>query len=151
MAEELRVFLRTGLYIGLAALVYWIITAEWAGSLLMAFMFLGAIFFVAAIAHLLDQTHGEVRPPEGYSGGRRFKTLEVADRILGFEEHPGRTHGDPLALQENPMPESSVWPILGALATVFFILGVLWGPWLWAPALVLGLWIMRGWLNQLSR
>jgi hypothetical protein len=150
MAEELRFFLRIALYMLLAAVIYWLVIPEHAGTVLMLFLGGGAAFFVGSIAYLLRQTRAEITVHDEHRK-RSNSAVELADRIIGFEEHHGEAHEGPLTIQEQTVPTASVWPILGAVGILLLVLGFLFGPWLWVPSLLLGLYVVLGWLTQLTR
>ncbi len=150
MAEELRFFLRIALYVVAASIAYWIMAKEHAGTVLFLFLAAGCFFFVGAIAHLLRQTHSEIRVDDAQRLHKN-RTLDMIDRVIGFEEHPGDASGGPMTLQEQAVPTASVWPIVGAVCVFLFVMGLLFGAWLWVPAILLGLYVARGWLTQLSR
>ncbi len=150
MAEELRFFLRIALYMLGAALIYWLLIPEHAGTILMLFLGVAATFFVGTIAYLLRQTYADLNINDG-NRRRANSAVELADRVIGFEEHHGEAHEGPLTIQEQAVPTASVWPIVGAAGILLLILGFLYGPWLWVPAVLIGLYVVLGWLTQLTR
>jgi hypothetical protein len=150
MAEEIRFFLRIALYIFLAAVIYWIVIPEHAGTVLLLFLGAGCTFFVGTIAHLVRQTRAELNVHDAHRQ-RANSAVELADRVIGFEEHGGEAHEGPLTIQEQAVPTASVWPILGAAGIFLLVIGFIFGPWLWVPALMIGLYVVLGWLSQLTR
>ncbi|CAN5664614.1 hypothetical protein BH18ACT15_BH18ACT15_01570 [soil metagenome] len=150
MAEELRFFLRIALYMLVAAAVYWIMVPEHAGAILLLFLGGATTFFVGSIAYLVRQTHAEITMHDAHRR-RASGAVELADRIIGFEEHHGEAHEGPLTIQEQTVPTASVWPVLGAAGILLLVLGFLYGPWLWVPAMLIGLYVVLGWLTQLTR
>lgn len=82
---------------------------------------------------------------------RSNSAVELADRVIGFEDHGGEAHEGPLTIQEQAVPTASVWPVLGAAGILLLILGFINGPWLRVPALMIALYVVLGWLTQLTR
>lgn len=167
MSEEIRFFLRTALYTGLIALVYWFVSYEWAGTALLVALLLGSVAFVAVMTTLVPRTkqmdedthiqevgtgpetptHGEAAPITTSRFGRAATT---ARRVVGFEDHPDDELGGPMELEDDVFPTSSIWPATLALATTMVGVGLIYGPWLWVPGA--GLFVASGlaWLTQLD-
>lgn len=59
---------------------------------------------------------------------RANSAVELADRVIGFEEHGGEAHEGPLTIQEQAVPTASVWPVLGAAGILLLVLGFINGP-----------------------
>lgn len=130
VAEELRFFVRTAIFTVLIGTIYWFVSYEEAGSILLAGIVASAVFFVAVIA-------AHVRASR--RGGRSIKAL------LGFAD----TGADaPLALDEDVFPTSSAWPLVVSVAAVLVGVGVIYGAWLWIPGAALGLAGAWGWLTE---
>jgi hypothetical protein len=130
VAEELRFFVRTAIFTVLIGTIYWFVSYEEAGSILLAGIVVSAIFFVVVIA-------AHVRA--SWRGGRSIKAL------LGFAD----TGPDaPLALEEDIFPTSSAWPLAVSIAGVLVGLGLIYGAWLWIPGAALGLAGAWGWLTE---
>lgn len=127
MPEELRVFVRAALYMALITAIYWVVSDEVAGTLLLAFLFVAAIVFVA-----LARSIGRPSP-------RRSSLLAFDDE--GGEEAP-------LEIEEEPVVTTSVWPLVGAAAAMLVGLGLLYGPWLWIPGAGLAAAGAYGWITQ---
>ena len=163
MAEELRFFIRVALYLIVADTIYWFVTYEWAGSVLMGTLALGAIFFAIAAgvtARGLRSSSAEHVPafgrglPRGsYTYPPRSKRpggglIGRLDRTLGFHEPP-REDG-PLDLEDDPIPPSSIWPLVASVGGLLLALGLVYGAWFWLPGASVILLSMRGWLTELT-
>ena len=144
MSEEVRFFLRTALYTGLIATIYWFVSYEWAGTVLLAFLFGSAIFFVVVTSALVKSA----RLSEATDGKRGPARLLQA--VIGFEDDPDVEPPAPLEMAEDRFPTRSIWPLALAIAVTFLSLGLIFGPWLWIPGA--GLLITSGlaWATQLS-
>jgi hypothetical protein len=127
MPEELRVFLRAALYVALAAAIYWLVSDEIAGTLLLGFLLVSCVVFVVL----------------GRALGRR---PEHRASFLALDDEGGDVA--PLEIEEEPVVTTSPWPLLGAMAALLVGLGLLYGPWLWIPGVGLAGAATYGWLTQ---
>lgn len=127
MPEELRIFVRAGIYMALVTIVYWIVADEVAGTLLLGGLLLSSLVFVA-----LARSIGR-RPARRPS-------------FVAFDEEGGEEA--PLEIEEEPVVTTSAWPILGAGAALLIGLGLLYGPWLWVPGAALAGTAAYGWITQ---
>lgn len=143
MAEEVRFFLRTALYTVAITIVYWFVSYEIAGSVLLLTLGLSAIFFVFAGAVMIHHNRREVVPD-------RTKSGNAITRTVGFEEEASETVTPPLSFEEEAVPTSSIWPLLTAVAALLMGLGLIYGGWLWAPGVVLATVALWGWVTQLD-
>ena len=165
MAEELRFFVRLAIYLVIADTIYWFATYEWAGSVLMGTLALGAVFFAVAAGATArglrsdgegyipafgkglprgSHTYGQNSEPA--SGPRGL--IRRLDRTLGFNE-PQRNDG-PLDIEDEPIPPSSIWPLVASLGGLLLALGLVYGAWFWLPGagvLLLSTW---GWVTELT-
>jgi hypothetical protein len=142
MAEELRFFLRTGLYALVISIVYWFLSYEVAGTLLLVFLVVGsAIFVVSMIVTVKGARYFSVDAPLGWIG-------RVVVGLVGFDR-PHRPGPQPLELEEDPLPEASIWPICAAGAAVLVAMGLIFGAWFWIPGVALGCTVVGGWATQL--
>ena len=146
MAEELRFFLRTGLYAAVIAVIYWFAsydpvhdTYDWAGTALLVAVALAGIGVVAVMAVFAR------RALRGGPGS----TTQVLARWLGMADPGGPADETPLATELDPLPASSVWPLMAGLAATLIGLGLVYGPWLWLPGVVLLAWTVWSWVTQL--
>jgi hypothetical protein len=138
MAEELRFFIRTALYLAIADVIYWFMTYEWAGTVLLGTLALGAIFFAFAARATTEAS--------GAPSSRGL--LSGVERVVGFRDPPG---GDrPLAIDDDPIPPASIWPAVGALGGLLLALGLIYGAWFWLPGAALALLSLWGWLTELE-
>jgi hypothetical protein len=130
VAEELRFFIRIGLFTVLIGAIYWFVSYEEAGTWLLAGIVASVVFFVVLVA-------GRARSSR--RGGRGIKHL------LGFADSAPEA---PLALDEDTFPLFSAWPAVISLAAVLVGLGLIYGPWLWIPGVAMGLAGAWGWLTE---
>jgi hypothetical protein len=142
VAEEVRFFLRTAIYTLTITVIYWFLSYEIAGSTLLLSLGLAAIFFVVVgvvmIRHAKeDPTPGDARPGN------------VVQRTLGFDEPEGEGVRAPLALEDDMIPSSSIWPLTTAIAALLLGLGLIYGGWMWGPGAVLATVALWGWVTQL--
>ena len=127
MPEELRVFVRAALYVAAATAVYWLVSDELAGTLLLGFLLLSCVVFVVL----------------GRGLGRR---PEPRPSFLALDDEGGEVA--PLEIEEEPVVTTSPWPLLAAAAAMLVGLGLLYGPWLWVPGAGLGAAAAYGWITQ---
>ncbi len=141
MAEELRFFLRTALYTGLITVIYWLVAQEWAGTVMLAFLFGAALSIVLILAVVVPATRSAVRTDSGW-----------LRRTIGFDEGSGGDASDsaPLALADEGFPEASIWPLGVAFGALLVGLGAIFGLWLLVPGLGIGLAAGAGWVTQLE-
>lgn len=137
MAEELRFFLRLGLFAAVVATIYWFVSYEVAGTILLGGLVFSSGLFVATVGR-------SIRSPKTTTGG-------TLNRLVGFEEDPEHEASGPLALAEEPIAHTSAWPILTAIAALLIGLGLLWGAWFWGPGLGLLVLSARGWSSQIRK
>jgi hypothetical protein len=143
VAEEVRFFLRTALYTIGITIVYWFISYEIAGSVLLLSLGLSAIFFVFAGAVMIHHNRREVVPD-------RTKSGNPIKRTVGFEEEASETVTPPLSFEEEAVPTSSIWPLVAAVGALGMGLGLVYGGWLWAPGVMLATVAVWGWVTQLN-
>lgn len=130
MAEELRFFLRSALFTILIGTIYWFLSYEEAGSILLAGVVASSAFFVLVVGAAVRATRsGRKTPPS----------------LLGFAEGP---EDRPLLLHEDAFPSASAWPIVGSVAATLVGLGLIYGGWLWIPGAGLALAGAWGWLTE---
>ncbi len=136
MPEELRLFVRAALYMALVTAIYWFVSYEKAGTLLLGFLFVGAVLFVVA-----GRLYGRAteQRPRGL--------LRRATNVVAFDDEGGAVE-PPLEIAEEPVVTASAWPLLAAAAAMLVGLGLLYGPWLWLPGAGLGIAAAYGWITQ---
>ena len=104
MAEEIRFFLRTAIYTLTITVIYWFLSYEIAGSALLLSLGLSAIFFVVVGFVMIRHAKEDPLPDD-------TRPANVIQRTLGFDEPEGETVRPPLALEDEPIPSSSIWPL----------------------------------------
>jgi hypothetical protein len=130
MREEFRFFLRMGLYLLVAGVVYWFVTYEWAGSVLLIGIAIGIAFFILAAG----------------AGTKLFTRRRSPVDLIGFSEGD-----DALDIEEEPMSPGSIWPLMAAVAMLLIALGFLYGGWFWLPGAGLAAVSAWMWLTELVR
>ncbi len=130
-------FVRAALYIALITAIYWFVSYEKAGTLLLVSLFVGAVLFV-----VVGRTFGRKTEavPRGGRLGRAAALVALVD--TGGDVPP------PLEIEEEPVVTTSPWPLGAALAGMLIGLGLLYGPWLWIPGAGLALSVAYGWITQ---
>ncbi|MGH2699777.1 MAG: hypothetical protein ACRDJL_11365 [Actinomycetota bacterium] len=142
MAEEVRFFLRVAVYTLGITVVYWFVSYEIAGSMLLLSLGLAAVFFVV-VGLLLIRHSNKNAVPGGTGPGNALQ------RTLGFDEPEGDTVTPPLGIEDDLIPSSSVWPLVAAVAALLLGLGLIYGGWMWGPGAVLAVVALWGWVTQL--
>lgn len=105
MKVEWRLFVGGGVLMSISATVYWFVTYEEAGSVLLA-LSVAALLFVGAYLAMLARRHG-LRPED------------VPD------PEPGAGIGE-----IGYFPSSSIWPFVGGCGAVVLAVGLVFGVWL---------------------
>jgi hypothetical protein len=147
MAEELRFFLRTAGYSALIGAIYWFVSYEVAGSVMLAFVVFATGLVVGIFFFAVRATRGELDPR---SGGPMLRAGTTIARLLGFGEPRGDAGQQPLAAGLEPLPPGSVWPLVAGAAATMVGLGLVYGPWLSMPGIVVGALAIWGWLTQMD-
>ena len=148
MAEELRFFLRTALYSAVISAIYWFASYDavrdrydWAGTAMLVATALAAAAVVAVLAASVR------RARDGTTGG---SPLAVVNRVIGLGDPGGAADDAPLSVELDPMPTGSAWPVAAGIAAMLIGLGLVYGPWLWLPGLVLLVAAVWGWVTELA-
>ncbi|MBA3431837.1 MAG: cytochrome c oxidase subunit 4 [Actinobacteria bacterium] len=152
MVEELRFFLRIGVFGALIAIIYWFVSYEEAGTVLLVGIVVAAGFFVIAAALSLAPKSNTDLTPERKARSGIGRMAGIFDRYLLYEDDQdsgGEPDEAPLALDEDVFPESSIWPLTAAFAALLVGLGLVYGPWLWIPGLAVAMATTYGWVTQL--
>lgn len=139
MAEEFRFFLRTGVWILIAGVGYWLLSYELSGTILLGALLVAILAFIG-VGLVLAQA----RPVAEGSG-----VLAWINRVIGFHERADASA--PLEAGPELVPSSSSSPIISAAAIILIGLGLIFGAWLIVPGVVLLLIGGIGWLTQLDR
>lgn len=147
MAEELRFFLRTALYTVVIGVIYWLVSYEIAGSVMLAFVSLATGLVVVVCFIAVAATHDELDPGVG---GAVHRIALAVGRLVGFSDPRREAAQEPLAAGLEPIPSGSIWPLLAAAAAMMLGLALVYGPWLLAPGVVLALITGWGWLTQMD-
>jgi hypothetical protein len=147
VAEELRFFLRTAAYTAVIGLIYWFLSYEWAGSVMLAFVALATALVVVVFFLAVRATRGPLS--DDADGPMRRLGLAVA-RLVGFAEPHGPAGEEPLAAGLEPIPLGSIWPLVAAAAACLIGLGLVYGPWLTLPGIALAAVTVWGWITQLD-
>lgn len=152
MAEERRIYIRIALFTAAAALVYWFVSYERAGTALLVFvtgaavglaMMLGRLATepdVSVIRKLLDL--GTFEEPSETAGAEHSPAVGPAGA-------PGTEEVSPLVLAEAPFPALSLQPLLLAVGAGAVTAGLVFGAWLWLPGAVVVVTAGWRWLVEL--
>lgn len=129
MREEARVFLRTAVYAFGVAAIYWFVSYEVAGTVMLIVLGLAA----SALTWMLP-------------GKGRIKPLEIPIELATFDENETAA----IELDEAPLPSLSAQPLFLALGAATVTLGLVFGAWLWLPGLLIVAGAAWGWLTELD-
>ena len=130
MTDEAGILLRVSVFGFVAGVVYWFVTYEAAGSVLMIGIVLAVVFFVLAAGmetRLFTRGRGPIE-------------------LIGFTEGD-----DALDIEEEAISPGSIWPLMAALAMLLVALGFLYGGWFWLPGAGLAGVSAWMWLTELVR
>jgi hypothetical protein len=146
VAEEIRFFVRSLLYLVPVTVVYWVVSYEPAGTALLVVLILAFAGLVGMVIHFAPSTVSDLRP---HGRGAVRRGISLASRAIGFHERVE----EPAPLEGGPdlIPAGSPWPIVAAAAAVIVGLGLIFGAWLLLPGIALLAWAALGWLTQLDR
>jgi hypothetical protein len=145
MKLEGVIFLVIAAFFLLIATVYWFVSYEPAGTVLLLVLGLALAAFLAVVAAKSPRSLAGLPP----AGGMVRRALRGLDRLLGFHEPAGAAA--PLEGGPDLVPLSSPWPIVSAAGMVIIGLGLIFGTWLLVPGLAILLLGGIGWLTQLDR
>lgn len=129
MTEEIRFFVRTGIFVGGWGVVYWVRSYEVAGTILLGVVALAALGFALIGLVLVPETR-------------------AVKRKLGFEKIEDDAPA-PMVTTDELFPTASIWPMLLALGALLVGLGLLYGAWLWLPGAAIGTSAGLSWFTQL--
>ncbi|HJR44793.1 MAG TPA: cytochrome c oxidase subunit 4 [Actinomycetota bacterium] len=130
MPEEVRFFLRIAIFTIVITTIYWFVSYEEAGTLLLGGIIASAAIFMGLMLVAV----------RGARSGRK-----TPKSLLGFDETgPER----PLELTEDVFPALSPWPIVLSLGVTLVGVGLIYGAWLWIPGAALSLTAAWGWLTE---
>lgn len=139
MAEEFRYFLRTAAYVLIAGVVYWIVSLEPSGTVLLGALAVALVAFI-----LVGRGFSHDSSIDG-----RGSLLARVNAFTGFADRPDQP--GPMQTAPGLVPLASASPILSAGGAVLLGLGLVLGPWIGVPGLVLLLAGILGWLQPLDR
>ncbi len=147
MAEEVRFFLRTALYTVVIAAVYWFLSYETAGTVMLIFVSAATAAVVGVLVLAVRATRDELDPRVG---GPLHRVGLAVGRLIGFSESRREASQEPLAAGLEPIPAGSIWPLVAAAAATMLALGVVYGPWLLFPGIAVAAITVWGWLTQMD-
>jgi hypothetical protein len=147
MAEEVRFFLRTALYTVIIAAVYWFLSYETAGSVMLLFVSVATAAVVGVLVLAVRSTRDELDPRVG---GPLHRVGLAVGRLIGFSDPRRATAQEPLAAGLEPIPSGSIWPIVAAAAATMLALGLVYGPWLLFPGIAVAAITVWGWITQMD-
>ncbi|MDQ6682601.1 MAG: cytochrome c oxidase subunit 4 [Chloroflexota bacterium] len=147
MAEELRFFLRPAAYSAVIGIAYWFASYEVAGSVMLAFVVFATGLIVGIFFFAVRATRGELDP---HSRGPILRAGMAIARVVGFTEPQGTADEQPIAAGLEPLPPASSWPLVAGGAATMLGLGLVYGPWLSLPGIVVAGFAIWGWLTQMD-
>lgn len=139
MSEEFRFFLRIAGYTAVIAAIYWFVSYEEAGSVLLVGVFVSAVTFLLVVRSSISSVTGTGEEP---------RVLDRLRATIGFREAAGLVE-QPLELEEDVFPTGSIWPLILTVGITLVALGVHYGPWLWTPGAIISTGSGIAWLTQL--
>lgn len=139
MPEEFRYFLRTAAYALVAGAVYWAVSLEPSGTVLLAALVVALAAFI-----LVGRAFSPAPPP--VRGG---SLLARVNSFIGFADRPDQP--GPMESAPGLVPLASASPILTAAGAVLLGLGLVLGPWIGVPGVVVLVTGILGWLRPLDR
>lgn len=132
MPEEMRFLLRAGSYGVSVGVIYYVLSQEWAGTVLMIGFGLACLLLLA-----LSWWEWRRRPGRGLEGPAwRWLLLPPPEQNGGFTHEQAR------------LPGASLSPLTLALGMGLGALALVFGPWLLAAAVIPLLLGLRGWLTE---
>ncbi len=136
MSEEVRFFLRIAAYTAFIATVYWFVSYEPAGTVLLLFLLAAAgTFGLVVLSHV--------------EAARGVASSGMVRRALGFDD-PTPSASEPLQIQEDLYPTATLWPLGVASGVTLAALGLIYGAWLWIPGLAMTIGCAISWLTELD-
>lgn len=129
MSEERRVFLRTAAYALGIAVVYWFVSYEVAGTVLLVVLGVAA----AALTAMLPS-------------GRGPRPLRLPIDAVTFGDHDEPT----MEIEEVPLPALSIQPFFVAVGAAGITLGLVFGAWLWLPGALVLVGASGRWFTELD-
>src|SRR5437667_12885033 len=100
VAEELRFFLRTAAYTAVIGVLYWIVSYEWAGSVMLAFVAVATGLVVVVFFTAVRATRGG---PSGGAGGALRRAGSAVALPVGFAGARGAAGAEPLSAGLEPI------------------------------------------------
>jgi hypothetical protein len=146
VAEELRFFLRTAVYTVIIAVIYWFLSYETAGAVMLVFVSFATAAVVTIFFFAVRATRGQADS----SGGPLQRAGMAVARTIGFTEPTGQANDEPLAAGLEPIPTGSIWPLVAGGAATLLGVGLVYGPWLLIPGVAVAVITVWGWLTQMD-
>jgi hypothetical protein len=140
VSEEVRFFARIAAYTAFIAAIYWFVSYERAGTVLLIFLCAAAAVFAAMVVSQVRAARGSERAKGRHNPVRRS---------LGFDD-PDASATEPLQLEEDLYPTATLWPLGLALGLTLAAVGLVYGPWLWIPGLAISIGCGISWLTELD-
>lgn len=128
--EEIRFFARVALFTAVITAIYWFVSYEEAGTLLLGGIFASALIFSGLVLAAVRGARPKTKNPK---------------HLIGFGDDVAE---QPLELTEDVFPTMSSWPIVLSLGATLVGLGLIYGAWLWIPGAALTLTATWGWITE---
>ena len=136
VVEERRFFLRIGLFTVAAGVVYWFLSYEAAGSLMLVLVGIATVVLVSLLRPFSDES------------GTRSGPLGIARDLLTFEDRSADS--SPIELAEPAFPSLSLQPVMLSMGAGALAVGMVFGAWLWIPGALLFAGAAWRWLTELD-
>ena len=136
VVEERRFFLRIGLFTIGAGIVYWFLSYEAAGSLMLVLVGVATVVLISLLRPFSDERATGSGP------------LGIARDLLTFEDR-----GDdpsPIELADPTFPSLSLQPVMLSVGAGAVAVGMVFGAWLWIPGAILFAGAAWRWLTELD-
>ncbi len=141
MPEETRVFIRSCIFAAVVATAYWFLSHDPIGTVLLAGFGVASFSLVFTLRRGRSRGAADTRAREAGIGAR------IAD-LVGTSERPGEDR--PFEDERGRIPTGSIAPFLIGVAVAMAALGLIFGPWSVAAAVIPFLLGVREWLREVS-
>ena len=136
MVEERRFFLRIGLFTIGAGTIYWFLSHEAAGALMLVLVGVATVVLISLLHPFADES------------GTRSGPLGMARDLLTFEDRSDDS--SPIELIDPAFPSISLQPVMLSVGAGALAVGMVFGAWLWIPGALLFAGAAWRWLTELD-
>ncbi len=145
MPEETRLFIRSFIFAAVVATIYWFVSYDWAGTVL-----LGAFSLASLVAFAVLRAEEPHRAGGGTGQPDRAEGIvgHVADWV-GTTEHPGMER--PFEDEQGRIPIGSIAPLMIGVGIALMALGLIFGVWSILAGAIPVLLGVREWIHEVSQ